>query len=105
MPGHQDFNFIDWKKYPRLVGTYTGQYSKVGKFRRNAFVFSTDAGTFCSWDYFQLKRLLNGVPFGTRMEINCLGLKPMPDKPTNNFLDFTIEVLASPKVATRGKKR
>ena len=99
------FNFWDWKKYPQFTGTFTGQYAKVGQFQRNVFCFSTEDGAFSSWDYVQLKKLLYGVPFGTKLKITYLGLQPMPDKPTNKFMAFNVEIIGAPKKGREIEKK
>ena len=92
-------NFHDWEKENELTARFIGKYKDVGKFKRGVYVFRAVTGKkiIHTWDYYQLIQLFRDIPFGTVVKVCYLGLQPMPDRPTNKFKAFSLEIIIEEK--------
>lgn len=93
------FKFRDWDIEPDLEGIFAGQYTNIGKFKKNVFSFKVvRAGKKTvehSWALVGLSNVLHGVPFGTRVKIKFTGWEQMPDS-DRKYKHFDIEILDPP---------
>lgn len=92
------FHFWDFDKKPELIAIFRGQYKSVGAFKKNVYYFKKtkdDKAGVHIWGLVQINNLFYGVPFGTKIKLTYLGMKPMPDS-GRMFKDFNLEILSAP---------
>ena len=97
-------NIWDFKKHKTLRGEYTGFFNGMGKFRSTIFhVREQKSRKMTSlWGHYQVKLFFAELPFGTLVEIRCLGLKfekpkkGSKDKKGKKFFDYKFKVLKRP---------
>jgi hypothetical protein len=99
-----DFSFWDFDENPILEGEFIGRFASVGPFKRGVFVVKRKGGGIVHiWSLVQVNNLLGQIPFGTKIVLKYLGLKPMPDHKDRMFKDFSLDVVSPPE-NTKTKK-